>query len=77
MKYYGMIEYEDDGNGLTLLDSDPYKRCFEDWFYNGKLLQTVNLETKGQYRLYFTYDECENIVVTGKEKFVGWTDIEI
>lgn len=53
MKYYGMIEYEDDGNGLILMDADPYKKCFEEWFYEGKLTQKVNLEEPGLYRLYF------------------------
>lgn len=77
MKYYGMVEYEDDGNGLILMDADPYKKCFEEWFYEGKLTQKVNLEEPGLYRLYFTYDENENIVVNAKEKKIGWQKVEI
>lgn len=77
MKYYGMVEYEDDGNGLILMDADPYKKCFEEWFYEGKLTQKVNLEEPGLYRLYFTYDESENIIINAKEKKIGWQEVEI
>lgn len=77
MKYCGMVEYLVDHSGLTLMDSDPYKRCFEEWFYKGKLTQKVNLEESGLYRLYFTYDENENITVNAKEKKIGWQEVEI
>lgn len=77
MKYCGMVEYLVDQSGLLLTNSDPYKRCFEEWFYEGKLTQKVNLEEPGLYRLYFTYDESENIVINTKEKKIGWQELEI
>lgn len=77
MKYFGMVEYLVDSGGLTLMDSDPYKRCFEEWFYEGKLTQKVNVDELGLYRLYFTYDDSGNIILHTKEKKIGWQEVEI
>lgn len=72
-----VIQYRDDGNGLTLKSVYPESSYLEESFYNGSLLYNVDLEDMGLFALTVTLSEDGIIKVVNKAKFIGWISVEI
>ena len=72
-----VVQYVDDGNGVSVRSIHPESDYLEEAFYNGYLLYNVHLEDTGLFALTVTMSEDGNIKVLSKEKYIGWVPVQI
>jgi hypothetical protein len=64
------------GGTITLNSIYPQSDYVEEMFYNGVLLQTVNLDNDGRYRLSIHVAEDGYLSINYLGEYVGWVSID-